>query len=594
MPFSVSMARQEATAGIKKYYLLAQLYLGGSSSSNVGPTCSLTAVYFPALMGTISKASDDLPVLGGTTTPAGTTQRNRQRDRRLPILLRLLAGLRTLRSGGSACQRNTAVPLSHTGQPRSARHFRTGVPAEKDVSCSHSVQRFPPTSRGKETPVCKMRITGIALAFLAVTTVFAQVKIRFVEYNLANGLHVILHEDKSTPIVSQVVAYHVGSKNEKPDRTGFAHFFEHLMFEGSPNIQRGTFFKLVQSAGGELNAFTSFDKTVYFITLPSNQLELAMWLESERMLQLRVDSVGIETQRGVVKEERKQGLENRPYGTLLEQTMAHAFKVHPYRWTPIGSAQYIDRATEEEFRQFYKSFYVPNNACLVIAGDIDVEKTRELVQKYYGDIPRGTGTIFRPTDVEPPQTAEVRDTVYDNIQLPAVIEAYHMAPQGSKDYYALSMLTTLLSGGQSSRLTKRVVDKDKLAVVAQTIPLDLEDPAVFLVFSIANFGKSPRELEGVMQEEIAKTQAGLLTGEEFAKIRNQKETAFIEKTRTVQGKAMELANYHIFFGDANLINAEITRFMEVTREDIQRVAKQYLTPNNRTVLYYLPKAKVGG
>lgn len=437
----------------------------------------------------------------------------------------------------------------------------------------------------------KLVSTVVLLLVCCTIVVFGQVNIKFVQYDLPNGLHVILHEDHSIPIVSQVMAYHVGSKNEQPDRTGFAHFFEHLMFEGSPNIPRGQFFKIVQNAGGDLNAFTSFDKTVYFITLPSNQLELAMWMESERMLHLKVDSIGIETQRGVVKEERKQGLENRPYGTIFEQTMSHAFKVHPYRWTPIGSAQYIDRATYDEFSKFYKSFYVPNNACLVIAGDIDVEKAKELVAKYYGDIPKGTGEIYRPKEVEPPQTAEVRDTVYDNIQLPAVIEAYHMPAQGTKDYYALSMLTNLLSQGESSRLYKKLVDKDKLAVQVMTFPLDLEDPSVFLLFAIDNFGKAPSDVESDIQQEMVKVQDTLITDDEFTKIHNQKETEFIENNRTVQGKAMQLANYYLFFGDANLINSEINKFMAVTREDLQRVARQYLIPTNRTILYYLPKTK---
>ena len=439
----------------------------------------------------------------------------------------------------------------------------------------------------------KKRILYFFLAiFWGVTTSRAQVSIEFVEYDLQNGLHVVLHVDKSAPIVSQVVTYHVGSKNEQPDRTGFAHFFEHLMFEGSPNIPRGEFFKMVQNAGGSLNAFTNFDQTVYFITVPSNQLELAMWMESERMLQLKVDSVGIETQRGVVKEERKQSLDNRPYGTILEKTMEHAYKVHPYRWTPIGSVQYIDQATYDEFYQFYKTFYVPNNACLSIAGDIDIEKTKELVQKYYGDIPRGSGEIYRPSIVEPQQSAEVRDTVYDNIQLPAVIQAYHMPAQNTKDYYALSMLTTLLTGGESSRLSKRLVDKEKLALVAQSIPFNLEDPSIFILFAIANFGKTNDDVEVVINEEVEKVKTEQISENEFTKIRNQVETSFIEKNSTVQGKAMQLGNYYVFFNDANLINSEIEKYMAVTKEDIQRVAKVYLTKDNRTVLYYLPKSNV--
>jgi predicted Zn-dependent peptidase len=434
---------------------------------------------------------------------------------------------------------------------------------------------------------------SLLFAALFAAGAMAQVNITFAEYDLPNGLHVILHQDRSAPIVAQVVAYHVGSKNEKPDRTGFAHFFEHLMFEGSPNIARGEFFKMVQNAGGNLNAFTSFDQTVYFITAPSNQIELAMWMESERMLQLKVDSTGVETQRGVVKEERKQGLENRPYGTFQEKTFASAFKVHPYRWTPIGSAQYIDRAAVDEFRTFYKTFYVPNNACLVLAGDIDIEKTKTLVAKYYGEIPRGNGEIYRPKEVEPPQTTEVRDTVYDNIQLPAVFMAYHMPAQGTKDSYALDMLTTLLSGGESSRLTKRLVDKDKLALQVASFPFSLEDPGLFLMLAISNVGKTPREVENVIQEEIERVKKEQMSESEFTKIRNQRESGFIQKNSTVQGKAMQLANYHLFFGDANLINKEIDRYMQVTREDVQRVARQYLANSNRTVLYYLPKAQQG-
>ena len=432
----------------------------------------------------------------------------------------------------------------------------------------------------------------LLIALLAVVPVMllGQVNIQYVQYDLPNGLHVILHRDASAPIVSQVMVYHVGSKNEQPDRTGFAHFFEHLMFEGSPNIGRGEFMKIVQNAGGTLNASTSFDQTIYFITAPTNQLELLMWLESERMLQLKIDSTGVETQRGVVKEERKQNLENRPYGSLLEQTMQHAFKVHPYRWTPIGTAQYIDRATIDEFRRFYKSFYVPNNACLAIAGDIDIEKTKEMVKKYYGDIPRGTGVIYRPALVEPPQTSEVRDTVYDKIQLPAVIQAYHMPAQGTADYYALNMLTTLLSGGESSRLNKRLVDKEKVAVAAQSIPLPLEDPSLFITLAVTNFGKTAKEAEVMIDEEVGKVQKDLISDEDFTKIRNQEETSFIEKNKTVQGKAVQLANYYLFFGDCGLINSEINKFMAVTKEDIRRVAQKYLTPTNRVVLYYLPKA----
>lgn len=415
-------------------------------------------------------------------------------------------------------------------------------------------------------------------------------KIKFTEYDLPNGLHVILHEDHSTPIVAVSVLYHVGSKNEDPKRTGFAHFFEHLLFEGSEYIGRGEYMKLIQENGGVLNANTSFDRTFYFEILPSNQLELALWMESERMLHAKIDPEGVETQRGVVKEELKQRNENQPYGSILNEIFGHAFTDHPYRWTPGGSPEYINQAKLEEFMDFYHTFYVPNNATLSIAGDIDVKKAKEWISRYFGDIPKGTKEIPRPKIVEPRKTKEVRDTVYDpNIQLPAVVMGYHIPAQGTPDYYAVSMLGTLLSNGKSSRLYKGVVDEKQKALFAGTFPLPTEDPGIALAFAIANMGVNAQDLEAAINEEIAKVQNELISEEEFQKLKNQMESDFISGYSDMAGIAENAANYHVYFGDANLINNELERYMKVTREDIKRVANEYFRKENRVVLYYLPK-----
>ena len=432
--------------------------------------------------------------------------------------------------------------------------------------------------------------SGLLLAGLLFSiAATAQNKISFVEYDLDNGMHVILHQDNSTPIVAVTISYHVGSKNENPERTGFAHFFEHLMFEGSENIDRGEFDKIAMNAGAALNANTSFDRTFYYLLLPSNQLELGLWMESERLLHLRIDSLGVETQRSVVKEERKQSYDNRPYGTLMEKTFSTAFTEHPYRWMPIGSAESINNATLEEFMEFHSIFYVPNNATLSIAGDIDVEQTKQLVQKYFGDIPKGTKPIYRPSIVEPEKTAEVRDIVYDNIQLPAVVQAYHIPAIGTPDYYALSMLTTLLSDGESSRMTKSIVDKQQKAMFVGAFPFALEDPGLFLVFGIVNSGVTPEDLENAINDEILKAQTEELDEREFQKLRNKVENDFVSSNSTMAGIAESLSDYHMYFGDANLINTEIERYMAVTKADIKRVANQYLKKENRVVLYYLPK-----
>ena len=436
----------------------------------------------------------------------------------------------------------------------------------------------------------RVRLLILLLALFPFVGLMAQQgSIKFTEYDLPNGLHVILHQDNTTPIVAVSILYHVGSKNEVPGRTGFAHFFEHLMFEGSDNIPRGGFDKILLSAGGYNNANTSQDRTYYFDLLPSNQLELGLWLESERLLHLRIDSIGVETQRAVVKEERKQSYDNRPYGTILEKTMENAYKVHPYKWTPIGYPEDLNKASLQEFMDFHSIYYVPNNATLSIAGDLNIDSTKKMIEKYFGDIPRSTKEIYRPDIVEPEKTAEVRDTVYDNIQLPAVIISYHMPAQGTPDSYALSMLTTLLSDGQSSRMVKSIVDQQQKAVVVQSIPFALENPGLFLVFGIVNMGIAPADLEKAIDIEIEKVKTNEIPDAEFQKLRNKMENRFVTRSSTMAGIAENLANYQVYYQDANLINTEIDRYMKVTPADLQRVAKKYLTSENRVVLTYLPK-----
>jgi predicted Zn-dependent peptidase len=428
-------------------------------------------------------------------------------------------------------------------------------------------------------------------ALVIASPVFGQMnKIAFEQYTLDNGLHVILHQDKTTPIVAVSVMYHVGSKNENPERTGFAHFFEHLMFEGSDNIGRGEFDKYVQNAGGTLNANTTFDRTYYFEVLPSNQLALGLWLESERMLHARVDEKGIETQREVVKEERRQRIDNQPYGSILEETFKRAYTIHPYKWPVIGSMAHLEAAEEQDYKQFYADFYVPNNAVLSIAGDIDIAEAKAFIQEYFGGIPKSAKAVYRPRVVEPPLAGEIRDTIYDNIQLPAVIQAYRIPAQGTKDYYAVDMVSKILSSGESSRLYKSLVDEQQKALFVGNFPLALEDPGVSLSFGITNMGVDVYELEKAIDAEVSKVQNELISEKEFEKLRNQIEAEYVTSNSRVAGIAESLATYDMFFGDANLINNEIDRYLAVTREDIQAAAKKYLVKTNRVTLHYLPKS----
>ncbi|WP_296702946.1 pitrilysin family protein [Algoriphagus sp.] len=436
----------------------------------------------------------------------------------------------------------------------------------------------------------KFTVLGIMAGLLSLPSM-AQKKIEFREFDLDNGLHVIMHQDQSTPIVVTSVLYHVGSKNENPERTGFAHFFEHLMFEGSENIERGQYMNIIQGRGGTLNAYTSNDITYYYESLPSNELELALYMESERMLHSKVDETGVETQREVVKEERRQRYENQPYGTILPETLKRAYSQHPYQWAPIGSMDHLNAASIEEFQQFYKDFYVPNNATLTIAGDIDYKQTEDWVRKYFTEIPMGKKEIYRPNVTEPKKSEEIRDVIYDNIQIPAVIQAYNLPPKTDEDSYALSMLSTYLTGGASSLMTKELVDKQQKALVVAAIPLELEDGGIFIMYSIANMGVEPKDLESEIDKLISQVQDEGISDQDFLKLKNIMENNIVSSNSSMDGIAENLAEAHAIYGDANYINKVMDAYSKVTKADIQRVAKEYLDLTGRVVLYYLPKAQ---
>lgn len=413
-------------------------------------------------------------------------------------------------------------------------------------------------------------------------------KIVFEKYTLPNGLKVILHKDTTAPVVAVTALYHVGSKNEDTASTGFAHFFEHLLFEGSENIKRGEFMKYVTNAGGADNANTTQDRTFYYELLPSNQLKLGLWLESERMMHAKIEQVGVNTQREVVKEEKRQRIDNQPYMSFQYEIFRRAFKQHPYHWTPIGSMEHLNAAKLSKFIDFYKTYYVPNNCVLSIAGDINIEETKKQIESYFGSIPKGTKPIPRPDITEKPLGGEVRDTIRDNIQLPAVFEAYRAPKETSPEYYAFNLLSTLLSGGPSSRMNKILVDEKQIAVEAASFPYFLEDAGLFINLAIANMGVKPEMLEKTIDSVVDGLKTTMVPEREFQKVKNQVQTDFVNANATMAGIAENLANYEVYFGDANLINTQIDNYNKVTREDILNVARKYLNKNNRVVLYYVP------
>ncbi len=429
------------------------------------------------------------------------------------------------------------------------------------------------------------------LAMCSVGMINAQ-KVSFTEYDLKNGLHVVLHQDKTAPVVAVSVMYHVGSKNEKPDRTGFAHFFEHLLFEGSDNIKRGEFMKIVSSNGGQNNANTTQDRTFYYEVFPSNQLETGLWLESERMMHPVINEIGVKTQNEVVKEEKRMRVDNQPYGNFLNEVMKRLFTKHPYTWVPIGSMDHLDAATLEEFIAFNKKFYTPGNAALVIAGDIDIAKTKLLVESYFGAVPAGA-PVEKVNIQEDPITKETVDTAYDtNIQIPAVMTAYRTPGMTSKESTALEMASSVLSTGASSRMYKKMVDDKKNALQVGCFNYALEDYGAYITYALPNNNAPLDTLLKDMDDEIVNLQNTLISETEFTKIRNQFENDYIGANAKMLGVAENLADGYIFHNkNTNYINEKLDEVRKVTREDIQTVAKKYLNRNQRVVVYYLPKTK---
>ncbi len=434
----------------------------------------------------------------------------------------------------------------------------------------------------------RKRFLSIAMA-ASFAMLFNAQQIKFEEYDLPNGLHVILHQDNSAPVVTTSVMYHVGAKDEAAGRTGFAHFFEHLLFEGTKNIKRGEWFKLVSSNGGSNNANTSPDRTYYYETFPSNNEQLGLWMEAERLRHPVINQIGVDTQREVVKEEKRLRMDNQPYGGLFNAILTTLFKKHPYKGTVIGSMEDLNSAKLEEFNAFFKKYYIPNNATLVVAGDIKPEQTKKWINEYFGSIPKGT-PVTRNFPKETPITQEFEETIYDaNIQIPAYIFAYRTPAGNERDAYILNMLGSYLSKGKSSVLYKKLVDNEKKALAVEAFNLGLVDHSIFAFFAIPMGNTSKDVLKKDIDAEIKKLQTDLISEEDYQKLQNQVENDFVNANSSVEGIANTLADSYLLKGNTNLINEEINIYRSITREDLRNAAKKYLNSNQRAIINYLPK-----
>jgi len=413
-------------------------------------------------------------------------------------------------------------------------------------------------------------------------------KFEYEHFTLPNGLTVVLSEDHSTPIVHVQLWYHVGSKNERPGRTGFAHLFEHLMFNGSRNVEPEGFMSFVSSVGGQVNAYTTEDETVFWATVPRQYLPLTLWLEADRMASLRIDEDSLAREREVVKEERRLRIDNQPFGRLNEILYEQAFTVHPYRHPTIGSMADLEAASIEDVRDFYRTFYVPSNATLVITGDFEPKEARQLVEQYLGRVPKAAHEVPRDIPVEPPQKEERRVTLRTPWPLPAVIVAHKITYDGHEDSYPLHIAAKVLSDGQSSRIYDELVYKQGLAVAAFGSANLIEDPNLFYAVAIVQPGRSPDEAARALIAELDELRNTPITERELQRSKNQFARDYILGRQTIQQKATHLGHAVVKHDDITTADAEFDIFQSITTADVQRVARTYFTPENRLVLTLMP------